>query len=178
MTSNCSKRGYRDGEASAFALVFAATDDREVNERVFDDADRAGIWVNVADVPDICSFHLPARVRRGPLQLAIGSEGEAPFAVARLRRLFEGRFGQEWAEWLGAAARYRNAVRDLGLDSADSNEKFDLFFDATVDGDRLVARVPSENEEQAWLHQAVDHRRPEERRGGPETTGCLDSGSG
>ena len=172
------KRGYRDGEAVGFALVFAATDDRTVNERVFGDADDAGIWVNVADVPDICSFHLPARVRRGPLQLAFGSQGEAPFAVARLRRLFEGRLGPEWAEWLGSAARFRNAVRDLGLNSTDSNEKFDLFFDATVDGDRLVARVPSENEEREWLHRAVDHRRPEEHRGDPESTGCLESGSG
>lgn len=172
------KRGYHDDEASGFTLVFAATDDRDVNERVFGDADRAGIWINVADVPDICSFHLPARVRRGPLQLAIGSEGEAPFAVARMRRLFEGRLGQEWAEWMRAAARYRNAVKDLGLNSADSNEKFDSFFDATVDADRLVARVPSEDEEREWLHQEVDHRRPEEHRGGPETTGCLGSGLG
>ncbi len=171
-------RSYRDGEAAEFALVFAATDDRKVNELVFADADHGGIWVNVADVPDICSFHLPARVRRGPLQLTIGSAGEAPFAVARLRRLLEGRFGQEWAEWTGAAARYREAVRVLGLNSADSNERFDRFFDATVDGDRLIARVPTEDEEREWLREEVDHRRPESRPSRRQNAGCLDSGLG
>ena len=76
-------RAYRTGDAASATLVFAATDNPDVNDRVFEDASDAGIWVNVADVPDNCSFHLPARVRRGPLQLAVGSAGEAPFAVAR-----------------------------------------------------------------------------------------------
>ena len=80
------RRPYETGEAATYALVFAATDDRDVNARVFADADGAGVWVNVADDPELCSFHLPGRVRRGPLQIAIASAGEAPFAVRRLRQ--------------------------------------------------------------------------------------------
>ncbi len=151
-------RQYRPGEAAGYVLVFAATDQREVNELVFRDGSEAGIWVNVADVPHNCSFHLPARVRRGPLQIAIGSSGEAPFAVSRLRRLLEGKLGQEWGEWLEAASRYRMNVRELGLDGADSNLRFDRFFEATVDGDSLSARVPTETEEREWLNAPVDHR--------------------
>ena len=108
------RRRYLPGEALSYALVFAATDDREVNTRVFNDANDAGIWVNVADDPELCSFHLPGRVRRGPLQIAIASAGQAPFAVRRLRQLFERRFGAEWAEWVAAASRFRNRVRELG----------------------------------------------------------------
>jgi precorrin-2 dehydrogenase/sirohydrochlorin ferrochelatase len=96
-------REYRADAAGSWALVFAATDDREVNARVFRDAEEQGLWCNVADDPEFCTFHLPARVRRGPLQMAIGSAGEAPFAVSRLRRLLERRFGEEWGEWLGVA---------------------------------------------------------------------------
>src|SRR3989304_383929 len=54
------KRAYRPGEAAAFPLVFAATDDREVNRRVSEDAASAGVWVNVADDPALCPFPLPA----------------------------------------------------------------------------------------------------------------------
>ena len=36
------RRAYRSGEASDYMLVFAATDDREVNRKVFDDAERSG----------------------------------------------------------------------------------------------------------------------------------------
>ena len=45
------RRCYRPGDASGFALVFAATDDPGVNARVFGEAQQAGIWVNVADEP-------------------------------------------------------------------------------------------------------------------------------
>ncbi len=152
------RRRYDGDATSGWSLVFAATDDRKVNERVFREAEEAGIWANVADEPDICSFHLPARVRRGPLQIALGSSGEAPFAVARLRRLFERRLGEEWGEWLSAAARYRTRVRSLELSGPEMNQRYDRFFDETIDGQHLTARVPTEAEEREWLQAEVDHR--------------------
>jgi len=150
-------RAYATGEAVSYSLVFAATDDREVNARVFADADDAGVWVNVADDPELCSFHLPGRVRRGPLQLAIASAGEAPFAVRRLRQLFERRFGAEWAEWVAAASRFRNRVYSLGVAPADQEALFDRFFSSTVDAENWKARVPTAAEEAEWISAPVDH---------------------
>jgi len=148
-------RRYEAGEAVSYALVFAATDDREVNAQVFTDADNAGVWVNVADDPELCSFHLPGRVRRGPLQLAIASAGQAPFAVRRLRQLLERRFGAEWAEWVAAASRYRDLVYELGVAPAEQETLFDRFFRATVDPERWRARVPTAAEEAEWLAAPV-----------------------
>jgi precorrin-2 dehydrogenase/sirohydrochlorin ferrochelatase len=144
------KRPYRAGEAADFALVFAATDCRDVNRQVYEDADGAGVWANAADDPELCSFHLPARVQRGSLQLAVASGGDAPFAVCRIRQLLERRFGPEWDEWLAAAARFRSRVRDLGVELSGQEACFDRFFDETVDRERLAARVPSETEERSW----------------------------
>jgi uroporphyrin-III C-methyltransferase/precorrin-2 dehydrogenase/sirohydrochlorin ferrochelatase len=158
------RRKYAGDVARGWALVFAATDDREVNELIFRQAEAAGIWCNVADDPEFCAFHLPARVRRGPLQIALGSAGEAPFVIRRLRQLLERRFGEEWAEWLDAAARYRKSVRESGADREREERLFDLFFEATVDADQLAARVPTEAEERSWLETTVDHRAAE----GPE----------
>ena len=106
---------YQAHARGGWALVFAATDDRETNAQVFCDAEESGIWCNVADDPEFCAFHLPARVRRGPLQLALGSAGEAPFVIRRLRQLFERRLGEEWAEWLPAAVPAPNhRLRSFG----------------------------------------------------------------
>jgi uroporphyrin-III C-methyltransferase/precorrin-2 dehydrogenase/sirohydrochlorin ferrochelatase len=151
------RRRYEPGEAAGYALVFAATDDRSVNRTVFTDADRVGVWANVADDPELCSFHLPGRVRRGPLQIAIASGGEAPFAVRRLRQALDRRFGPEWAEWLAAAARFRDRVRELGRPPAEQEAVFDRFFDATVDLEAWRARVPTAAEEAGWLGAPVDH---------------------
>jgi uroporphyrin-III C-methyltransferase / precorrin-2 dehydrogenase / sirohydrochlorin ferrochelatase len=145
------RRGYRSPEAGRYALAFAATDDRDVNHGVFVDARAAGTWVNVADDPELCTFHLPAQVRRGALQVAVASAGEAPFVVRRLRQLLERRFGPEWAEWLAAAARFRRQVRRLGLGRDGQEARYDAFFGATVDPARWAARVPSAAEEAQLL---------------------------
>jgi len=170
------RRRYLPGEAVSYALVFAATDDREVNSKVYNDANDAGIWVNVADDPEFCSFHLPGRIRRGPLQLAIASAGEAPFAVRRLRQLFDRRFGAEWAEWVAAASRYRDRVYALGLEPAEQEALFDRFFSSTVNSETWSARVPTAAEEADWLGMPVDHL---EHNGPGEETGpaaCRDGG--
>ncbi len=166
-------RAYAGDASNGWLLIFAATDDRAVNAEVFQQAEALGVWCNVADDPELCSFHLPARVRRGPLQLAVASAGEAPFVVSRLRRLFERRLGQEWAEWVDAAARFRREVRTLDLDSSAENWLFDLFFEATVEHDRLTARVPTSDEVQGWLQRPVDHRAvPDPTSGDAQIPGC------
>ena len=48
-------------------MVIAATDDTEVNIRIFDEAEERAMLVNVVDVPPLCNFILPAIVRSGPL---------------------------------------------------------------------------------------------------------------
>jgi uroporphyrin-III C-methyltransferase/precorrin-2 dehydrogenase/sirohydrochlorin ferrochelatase len=150
------RRRHQAGDVAGFALVFAATDDRAVNARVSAEATGAGIWVNVADDPELCTFHLPARVQRGALQISIASEGGAPFVVRRLRQLLEQRLRAEWSEWMDAAARFRQALRALGLPRDCAERRQDAFFAATVDGDRLRARVPGAAELQAWLAPEAD----------------------
>jgi uroporphyrin-III C-methyltransferase/precorrin-2 dehydrogenase/sirohydrochlorin ferrochelatase len=145
------RRAYRRGEAAEYALVFAATDDPVVNGQVHDDARAAGVWVNVADAPELCSFQLPARVRRGALELAIASGGQAPFAVRRLRWLLESRLGEDWTSWLRAAARYRARVRSRWSDTPAREACYDRFFAETVDHGSLAARTPGDDEMAAWL---------------------------
>ncbi|RLB59004.1 MAG: uroporphyrinogen-III C-methyltransferase [Deltaproteobacteria bacterium] len=147
------RRAYRPGEAAGYRLVFAATDDREVNRLVAEDAGAAGVWVNVADDPELCAFHLPARVRRGAFQLAVASTGEAPFAVRRIRQLLERRLGEEWAEWMDAAARFRRAVRRAHDERPQREAAYDAFFAATVDEASLRVRVPTEEQQADLLRQ-------------------------
>src|SRR5437764_9014329 len=51
-------------------IVIASTSDTDVNIRVYRDADRRALLVNVVDVPPLCNFILPAIVRTGPLAIA------------------------------------------------------------------------------------------------------------
>jgi precorrin-2 dehydrogenase/sirohydrochlorin ferrochelatase len=80
------RRTYRNGEAAAFFLIVSATDDAQVNQRVFQDAERAGRLINVVDRPEFCNVQIPSRIERGSLQVTISTGGKCP-AFARWVRL-------------------------------------------------------------------------------------------
>lgn len=168
------RRPYAADEARGYSLVFAATDDPRVNRQVFEDAEAAGVWANVADDPELCSFQVPARVSRGALNLAIASDGGAPFVSRRLRRLFESRLGMEWAEWADAAQRFRRLVKELGLDATAQEALYDRFFSETVDAERLAVEVPTSEEMRAWLPAGGDGALPHRtRRADPPSPGAA-----
>ncbi len=145
------RRAFRGGDTRSFALVLAATDEREMNRKVFEEADAAGIFTNVADDPELCSFHLGGRVRLGPLELFVSSGGEAPFLVRRLREALEHGLDQAgWSAWAEEAARLRRALRRGGIDAAVQEEIYDAFFAASFDTETLTARLPSSEQIDAW----------------------------
>jgi uroporphyrin-III C-methyltransferase/precorrin-2 dehydrogenase/sirohydrochlorin ferrochelatase len=149
------ERRFVDADVDGCQLVMVATGDRKADEQVKSAAKARGIWVNVADVPDLCDFHLPALVQRGDLQLSIASGGGAPFAVRRLRELFARKIGPAWSGWLAAAKRFRKRVQAQGLSVAAADACYDRFFAATVDDRSLDVRVPSEFEESSFIAAKV-----------------------
>ncbi|WP_397606796.1 siroheme synthase CysG [Silanimonas sp.] len=86
-------------------LVIAATDNPEVNAAIAREAEARRLWVNVVDDAPRCTFQVPARVERGPLQIAISSRGEAPMLARWLRERLETELDPalgDLAEWLGS----------------------------------------------------------------------------
>jgi cobalt-precorrin 5A hydrolase/precorrin-3B C17-methyltransferase len=66
-------------------LVFAATNQREVNARVADDAQSVGMFCNVVDEPSEGSFHLPAVCRQAGVVIAVSTSGESPARARQVR---------------------------------------------------------------------------------------------
>jgi siroheme synthase-like protein len=86
------EREFAETDLDGAALVFAATDVREVNRRAGELARARGIPANIADAPAECAFIVPARIRREGLQIAISTGGEDPARAALTRKKLE--------EWL------------------------------------------------------------------------------
>jgi precorrin-2 dehydrogenase/sirohydrochlorin ferrochelatase len=99
---NC--RAYRKSDLKEAFLVIAATDDREVNERVSRDAP---CLVNVVDVPKLCNFIVPSIMQRGPLTIAISTGGVSPAFARSLRKELEKIYGCELSEYLKALQKIR-----------------------------------------------------------------------
>lgn len=101
-----SARPFEPSDLDGVALAIAATDDRNTQEEVARLCEARGIFVNVADVPDLCSFYLPAILRRGSLVVSVSTEGKSPgLAVAvrdRIASFLSPGIGVG-LEWLSAA---------------------------------------------------------------------------
>ena len=72
------RREYEPGDLESTFIAIAATNDTDVNIRVYEDAEKRAMLVNVVDVPPLCNFILPAIVRSGPLAIAISTAGASP----------------------------------------------------------------------------------------------------
>ncbi len=108
------ERPYRAGEVAGYRLAIAATDTAEVNRAVFDDGEKAGVWVNGADDPANCSFTLPSVLRRGSLMITVSTGGRSPALSRWLRRRLETEIGPEFEVLLDLLASERDRLQAEG----------------------------------------------------------------
>jgi siroheme synthase-like protein len=101
------QRGFDQTDADGRFLVVAATNVRATNAEVSHAcADRATLC-NVADDPELCSFILPAIVRRDPIVVGVSTGGASPALAQRIRSDVAELIGPEHA----ALARRLAALR-------------------------------------------------------------------
>jgi uroporphyrin-III C-methyltransferase/precorrin-2 dehydrogenase/sirohydrochlorin ferrochelatase len=104
------KREYQSPEASNYGVVISAADDRDVNKMVHDDCVAASVPVNVVDDPPLCTFIVPATVRRDQFSIAISTDGAAPYLARFVRALLEGAFPKYWGKVTKYAHDFRKMV--------------------------------------------------------------------
>lgn len=80
------KRKYEVGDANDYNLIFSATGDKQLDELLKEECYGTGSLLNIADVPQLCNFIMPATIKRGSFTFSIASQGESPFMVKHLRK--------------------------------------------------------------------------------------------
>lgn len=100
-------RPYEQTDVDRHHLVFAATDDAAINERIAMDARAAGALVSRADEGGESDFHVPSHIRQEDVVVAFSTGGASPLLARRLRE----RLGAVVTPGLGRAARRLAGVR-------------------------------------------------------------------
>ena len=128
-------------------MVIACTDDTDINIRVFDDAERRAMLVNIVDVPPLCNFILPAIVRTGPLAIAISTAGASPALAKRMKAEVAELFGEEYAR----LAIMLNDARGWAKGTLPTYQDRKAFFESIVNGEPDPIALLRAGDEQAVL---------------------------
>jgi precorrin-2 dehydrogenase/sirohydrochlorin ferrochelatase len=111
-------REYSESDLDGIGLVFAATNNRDINGKIKFHAEKRNIPVNVVDDPQLCDFIVPSLVRKGPVTVAISTSGLLPSLSKRLRKLISSQLTDDYVKY----ARKLGKIRKLLLDTEKNKE--------------------------------------------------------
>lgn len=104
-------------------LVIAATDDREINQQVYDCASQQQIFCNTVDDVQSASFIMPSIIDRSPLMVAVSSGGSAPVLARILREKLESLLPLHLGQLAALAGKLRQRVQSR-FRKADTRRRF------------------------------------------------------
>jgi precorrin-2 dehydrogenase / sirohydrochlorin ferrochelatase len=104
------KSKYQKSYLAGAVLAIAATNDHKLNKQIHKDCQELEILCNVVDVPELCDFFVPAVVKRGSLQIAVGTEGNCPAYAGHLREKLEKLFTEKHGLFLDELEKIRQKI--------------------------------------------------------------------
>lgn len=132
------KKNYQTGDIAGYRIVFCTTNNSEVSYQVKQDCYSQGVLLNVADVPELCNFIMPAIIKRGDFIIALSSQGKAPFFVKSQRDTLEKTLSSKLEDITELAGEFRSLVlKDKGTNST-KNQKMLFKKFLAVDWEKLI----------------------------------------
>ena len=105
-------RKYQEGDLQGAFIAIAATNDRMVNQEIFEEAEKQGILLNAVDDMPRCSFIAPSIVEKGPVTVAISTGGASPALARKLREKMEVSSALDWADATSVLYKARQLIKD------------------------------------------------------------------
>lgn len=127
---------YSKAYLTQAVLTIAATDNQKLNKQVYRDCQELQILCNVVDAPELCDFFAPAVVKRGDLQIAVGTEGSCPAYAGHIRKMLDKIFTDQHGRFLTELEIARKKIfeqlddpqsRKTILGRLVNDESFELF---------------------------------------------------
>jgi precorrin-2 dehydrogenase/sirohydrochlorin ferrochelatase len=119
------QRTFIPSDIDGVSLVISATDDPATQSEVASIAASKNILVNTVDKPELCSFIVPAILRRGDITVAISTSGKSPSLAAELRTRLDRVLTEEFARTATVLGAVRQEVHQNFASSDDRKRVFD-----------------------------------------------------
>lgn len=106
------RREFQAHDIADNFMVFVATDNYQINEKVSKICRDRGIMVNAVDDPPNCDFYVPSILKRNSLVLAISTGGKSPAFARRLRGELEEIITPEYGEFVDILGEQRDVIKE------------------------------------------------------------------
>ncbi len=104
-------------------LIVAATADQELNARIAQAAESQQRFCNIVDDAELCSFIMPAIVKRAPITVAVSSSGHSPVLARWVKGVIESMLPARLGSLASLAGRWRQRVR-ASIPDIDERRRF------------------------------------------------------
>ena len=109
-------RDYRADDLKNAAIVVAATDDQEVNKRIYSEGQQRGILTNVVDDPENSNFIVPSVLQRDDVIIAVSTSGRSPALARKIRTELEEKYSKEYASLAILLSEVRSELKGQGIE--------------------------------------------------------------
>ncbi len=138
------RRAFSESDLDGAALVFAATDDVDLDARVAAAGRARGLPTNVVDGPSQSNFIMAAIVDRDPIVVAIGTEGAAPILAREIKAKIESWLPANFGQVAQRAQALRRRVQESIADPIVRRRTWEALLQggwrkAILDGDSEAA---------------------------------------
>jgi uroporphyrin-III C-methyltransferase/precorrin-2 dehydrogenase/sirohydrochlorin ferrochelatase len=123
-------REFAEDDLDSCNLVFAATDDGELNRRISQLAEARRLPVNVVDQPELCSFIMPSIIDRSPVVAAVSTGGASPVLARLIRTRLEALIPSAYGRLAELARRFRVQAKEKFSNPTDRR----LFWEKVLRG--------------------------------------------
>ena len=148
-------REFEENDLDSCVLVIAATDQRDVNERVSRLAHELRLPVNVVDNPDLCSFIMPSIIDRSPVVIAVSTGGSSPVLARLIRTRLEGSIPAAYGRLGKLVEGFRDKVK-AAFPNVESRRGFwEKILEGTV---AELVFTGHDDEARAMLDKAIDEQ--------------------
>lgn len=118
------ERAFAEGDLKGAFMVFAATDNRQTQIQIKDEATKYSVLLNSADDPLSSHFHVPAHFRRGKMLVTVSTGGGSPALARMIRQQLEMEIVPEYEAVVDLLGRIREEVVSLDEDVSSHRELF------------------------------------------------------
>lgn len=109
-------------------LVFAATNDPQINKLIAQHADEQQTFCNIADAPEIASFFNPTVIDKSPILIALSTSGHSPVYNQILKEKISKAIPTDAQVKVLLASQFREQVKQRFASREEKRQFWQLFF--------------------------------------------------